>query len=60
MRLPATRGRGMRHADTIGFSPGSSGDGKLFSAAFIGVVIAITSVLYLIDVVAVRALFSIP
>jgi hypothetical protein len=50
----------MRRADTIGFSRTSSGEGKLFSAAFIGAVIALTSVLYLIDVATVRALLSIP
>jgi hypothetical protein len=50
----------MRQANTIGFSRHSSGEGTLFSAAFIGAIIAITALLYLIDVATVRALFAVP
>ena len=35
-------------------------DGLLFSTLFIGAVLAITSVLYAVDVATVRALFSLP
>ena len=40
---------------------GDSGrDGLVFSTVFIGAVLAITSVLYAVDVATVRALFSLP
>jgi hypothetical protein len=35
-------------------------DGLMFSSLFIGAVLAITSVLYAVDVATVRALFSLP
>ena len=35
-------------------------DGLLFSTVFIGAILAITSVLYAVDVATVRALFSLP
>lgn len=35
-------------------------DGLLFSTLFIGAILAITSVLYAVDVATVRALFSLP
>jgi len=40
---------------------GDSGrDGMLFSTLFIGAILALTSVLYAVDVATVRALFSFP
>ncbi|HWY13554.1 MAG TPA: hypothetical protein VNX86_00240 [Rhizomicrobium sp.] len=38
----------------------SNGEGLVFSAAFVGAVIAITSALYAIDIATARALLSIP
>jgi len=35
-------------------------DGLMFSTLFIGAVLALTSVLYAVDVATVRALFSLP
>jgi hypothetical protein len=42
------------------FASDSGRDGMLFSTLFIGAVLAITSVLYAVDVATVRALFSLP
>jgi hypothetical protein len=50
----------MRHAHSIGLGRSSAGESLLFSAAFIAVIIALTSALYLIDVAAIRALLSVP
>jgi hypothetical protein len=51
----------MRHARATGFlARRSHSEGLLFSAAFVGAIIAITSALYAIDVAAARALLSLP
>jgi hypothetical protein len=50
----------MRHAHSIRFGRNSAGDSLLFSAAFIGVIIALTAALYLIDVATMHAILSVP
>ncbi|MGH6878492.1 MAG: hypothetical protein ACREHV_14115 [Rhizomicrobium sp.] len=51
----------MRHALHAGFGTrNSTGEGLLFSAAFVSVVVAIASALYAMDVAMVRALLSFP
>jgi hypothetical protein len=50
----------MRHAHSIRLARNSAGESLMFSAAFIGVIIALTSVLYLVDVATMHALLSVP
>jgi hypothetical protein len=50
----------MRHAYSIRLGRNSAGENLLFSAAFIGVIIALTSALYLIDVATMHAMLSVP
>ncbi|HEY3637396.1 MAG TPA: hypothetical protein VGK90_04530 [Rhizomicrobium sp.] len=51
----------MRHAHyTIRLGRSTAGESLLFSAAFLGVIIALTSALYLIDVATMHALLSVP
>ena len=50
----------MRHTHSIRLGRRSAGESLLFSAAFIGVIIALTSALYLIDVATMRALLAVP
>lgn len=42
------------------FAGDAGRDGVLFSTLFIGAILAVTSVLYAVDVATVRALFSLP
>jgi hypothetical protein len=49
----------MRHADSSRYFS-SGAEGLPFSAALVGAVVAIASVLYAIDMAAVRALLSLP
>jgi len=42
------------------FAADAGRDGLWFSTVFIGAILAITSVLYAVDVATVRALFSVP
>lgn len=50
----------MRHAQSIRLGRRSAGESLMFSAVFIGVIIALTSALYLIDVAAMRAILAVP
>ncbi|HEY2445403.1 MAG TPA: hypothetical protein VGI20_06665 [Rhizomicrobium sp.] len=51
----------MRRTRSARSLPGNShGEGLIFSAAFVGAVIAITSALYAIDIATARALLSFP
>ena len=47
------------HANTAKISNRSGADGLLFSAVFMGAILAVTSALCAIDLATVRALFSI-
>jgi hypothetical protein len=50
----------MRHAHSLRLGRGSASESLLFSAAFVVVIIALTSALYLVDMATMRALLSVP
>jgi len=51
----------MRHAYSTRYLPRNpNGGGLLFSAAFVGAILAITSVLYALDIATMRSLLSFP
>jgi len=53
-------GKGAMRMNSKTFAGDAGREGLLFSTLFIGAVLAITSVLYAVDVATVRALFSLP